>query len=493
MNVLTVQNHRPFRISELPFLAITDFENTVRTLLKNDHRMIALMDLEEDANGIKVLAVLSDSAGGLISITGTVFDNRDKNFNSFAPDYPQTHYFECELAEQTGIVPIGHPWLRPVRRQDTILNDRPYEFYRLDGEEVHEVAVGPIHAGVIEPGHFRFQCHGETVYHLEINLGYQHRGVESLMVQGNPAQRMILAESVAGDTVIGHGMAYALGAEALSECRVSLRAQYIRVLAEELERAAMHIAGLSGVTNDIGLAIAASAYGRLRTLVINSLGLLCGSRFGRGLITPGGVQYDVQAANTQAIRQYLTTVLNDIQPINDYVFNATGVLGRLEHTGVVTRDWAESAGLVGPSARACGVITDTRHQFPYGAYRYNSLPMLTLTSGDVYARARIRAMEINESLQFVMERLEDIPDGPLYVPPENPLPDSGVVSVVEGWRGEIVHAAFTDAHGRFRRYKIKDPSFHNWYGLALALRRQGISDFPLCNKSFDLSYAGHDL
>jgi Ni,Fe-hydrogenase III large subunit len=436
---------------------------------------------------------MADPHSASIHVTGTEFSDSKRNYTSFADRFPQTHYFECELAENHGIIPLNHPWLRPVRKQDVILDQQPYTFYRLEGDEVHEVAVGPIHAGVIEPGHFRFLCHGEMVYHLEINLGYQHRGVEKLMTEANDLQRLMITESIAGDTVIGHTLAYAMAMEGLSQTQVSLSAQTIRIIAEELERVAMHLAGLSGIANDIGLAIAAGAYGRLRTLVINSSGQLCGSRFGRGLIVPGGVRFGLREMNIQAIREQLLEVQRDVPMIHDFMFNLTGALARFENTGRVSKEWAEAVGLVGPAARSSGVSVDARHLFPYGAYRYFTLPMILLSSGDVYARARIRAIEMMDSIQFILDQLDNVPDGDLCVT-MNPIPpQTGIISITEGWRGEIVHAVFTDDIGHINQYKIKDPSFHNWYGLALALRKQGISDFPLCNKSFDLSYAGHDL
>lgn len=493
MNSLTVQNHQSFAIGEIPIVPIAEFEASVREALAAHSRMIGLFGLDAPHAPGTVVAVLSNRMTSSIAIVGTVFSPSENRYASFAEQFPQTNYFECELAEDQLIVPEGHPWLRPVRKQTTVLGTQPYSMYRMEGEEVHEVAVGPIHAGVIEPGHFRFQCHGEEVYHLEINLGYQHRGIEALMLKADANRRAILCESIAGDTVIGHTMASTLALEALSHTTVSLRTQVFRTIAEELERAAMHLAGLGGIANDVGYAIGAASYGRLRTLVINSLALLCGSRFGRGFIVPGGLRFDPSDEALDKLAANLRIVQNDIAAINSVMIGSTSVLSRLDQTGTVSRDWARAIGMVGPAARACGVEIDTRSQFPYGTYRYTHLPLITLSTGDVFARTRMRSFEIDESLQFIFDQLDSIAPGPVRADAEALDADSGVISIVEGWRGEIVHAVFTDASGALRRYKIKDPSFHNWYGLALALRSEAISDFPLCNKSFDLSYAGHDL
>jgi Ni,Fe-hydrogenase III large subunit len=493
MTSLIIQNQQPFALEDIPILSVREFEDSIREILHMQARMIGLFGLETIESNTTVVAVLSHSTTSAIHLLGTTFSPTNNRYRSFADVYPQTNYFECELAENYNIIPEGHPWLRPVRKQTTILYNQPYQMYKMEGEEIHEVAVGPIHAGVIEPGHFRFQCHGELVYHLEIILGYQQRGIEKLLLNASLSQQIILCESVAGDTVIGHSMAYALAIEALSHTSVSLRTQVLRSIAEELERIAMHLTGLGGIANDVGYAIGAASFGRLRTLVINSTALLCGSRFGRGFIVPGGLQFDPSDNTIELLKRNLRTVQHDVQIVNEVMFGSTSVLGRLDHTGIVEKEWANSIGMVGPAARASGVEIDTRSQFPYGAYKYINLPLITLSSCDVFARARMRSLEIDESFRFIFDQLENFPSGLIRSEMNAIRPDSGIVSLVEGWRGEIAHCAFTDSKGIWKRYKIKDPSFHNWYGLGLALRSEAISDFPLCNKSFDLSYSGHDL
>jgi Ni,Fe-hydrogenase III large subunit len=490
---LTVQNQEQFARGDIPILPVKEWEDSLNEGLLSQARIIGLFELETTPSQTTVIAVLGHPLTSTVHLLGTTFSPTNNRYHSFAVAHPQTHCFECELAENNHIIPESHPWLRPVRKQTTILGQQPYTLYRMEGEEIHEVAVGPIHAGIIEPGHFRFQCHGELVYHLEIVLGYQHRGIERLLVNAAPFQQSILCESITGDTVIGHSLAFALAVEALSHTPISLRTQVLRSLAEELERIAMHLAGLGGIANDVGYAIGAASYGRLRTLVINSTALLCGSRFGRGYIVPGGLQFDAHDDILETLKKNLQTVHHDVQIINEVMFNVTSVLGRLDHTGTIASPWAQSIGLVGPAARASGLDTDTRSQFPYGAYKYIHLPLITLSSCDVFARARIRSLEIDESLRFIFDQLENLPAGTVQSEMKEMRPDSGVVSLTEGWRGEIAHCAFTNEQGKWKRYKIKDPSFHNWYGLSLAMRNEAISDFPLCNKSFDLSYSGHDL
>lgn len=489
---LEVQNNQSFELNAIPFLTKEEFRSSVLEGLSSGCRMIGLTLVNKTSPG-KLIAVLADTSSSSIHITGAVLNKNDLRFESFANEFPQTNYFECELAENNGYVPLNHPWLRPVRKQNVISGNQPYNFFKLEGEEVHEVAVGPIHAGVIEPGHFRFQCHGELVYNLEINLGYQHRGIEELLLHSNPVQRIVLSESIAGDTVIGHTAAHCNAIESLGNVQVSFRSQVIRSIAEEIERIAMHLAGLGGIANDVGFALAASSYGRLRTLAINSLALLCGSRFGRGLFRYGGVRFDFNDQIIKGILSNLQIIKNDVAAVNQYLFSSIGALARFENTGVVSKELATQIGLVGLIARSCDIEEDARIHFPYGAYRYNPVSLITLASGDVFARARLRSMEIDESLRFIIDQIENLPGGEIQINTGNADPDKGVIAIVEGCRGEIVHTVLSDGTGNISQYKIKDPSFNNWYGLSLALRKTGISDFPLCNKSFDLSYAGHDL
>lgn len=492
MKYLVVQNNQLFNREAIPFFNRGEFHKIVLDVLKSGSRMIALTPIDY-FNPNKIIAAFANSNSFVIQIIGCDFTDNKLEFESWALEFPQTNYFECELSENYGYVPLNHPWLRPVRKQNKILGKIPYNFFQISGEEIHEVAVGPIHAGVIEPGHFRFQCHGELVYNLEINLGYQHRGIEKLLLNSNPSQRIILSESIAGDTSIGHTFAHCNAIENLSHTQISLRAEIIRAIASEIERIAMHLTGLGGVANDIGFALVASSYGRLRTLAINSLAEICGSRFGRGLFIYGGVRFDISNQVIETITKNLKIIQNDISQLNEYFFSSVGALSRFEETGILSKSLSESIGLIGLAARASGIETDTRVQFPYSAYRYNPVSILTLSTGDVFARARLRAMEIDESIRFIIDQLDNLPKGEINSIERSLTPNSGVVSIVEGWRGEIVHIVFTDECSNLSNYKIKDPSFNNWYGLSLALRNTGISDFPLCNKSFDLSYAGHDL
>lgn len=476
------------------WFSVQEWIATMRELLATGARPVALADHEIDGY-LRVWAVMADSTGGNLSITNTVFFAKDLlSYPSISTEFPRMEYFECELFENTGIKPENHPWLRPVRSSTRWSSpSSPHEFYRVEGEEVHEVGVGPVHAGIIEPGHFRFQCHGEEILHLEIQLGYQHRSVEKLLPQRNPAQQLILVESVAGDSVIAHTTAFCSAVEALAGISPPLREQAVRGIAAELERVAMHLSSLSGISADIGFAMPAATFGALRTSVINLTAEICGSRFGRGWIIPGGVRFDLDTTLVQkalAVMHELVTKFPDIEAL---LFSSASALARMEEIGAVTPNRAREVGLVGLAARASGISRDVRSELPYGIYRYSSVPSPTLISGDVYARTKLRALEIRNSVQFIIELLNHLPAPKPRKRPKDLARNAFTIALTEAHRGEVAHIVFTDTNGRISRIKIKDPSFHNWHGVALAVRENGISDFPLCNKSFDLSYAGHDL
>lgn len=485
-NWIKTKNNTKINLQDIPALSIDELREEIIAINK---RPIAFFGKDWGMGNTRLFVVLADDKNGELYVSSAMFGNERKSYESITPVIPAFHIFEREFFEQFGIEPLNHPWLKPVRD-----HKKDYPFFEMKGEEVHQVAVGPIHAGVIEPGHFRFMCNGETVYHLEIMLGYQHRGVEELMLQ-HPSNQ--LAESICGDSVIAYNTAYSQIMETLKGIKITDKAQLIRKMALEMERAAIHIGDLGAIAGDIAYLMGASVFGATRTLVINTMLEFCGSRFGRGFINVGGVNFDISDEKIDRALKTLSKVEKDVDRMVKTMLKNSTVMSRLEKTGTVSTERVQEAGLVGMAAKASGVALDSRFDFPDKFMQELKIERQDFDGvGDVNSRFRLRYAEIKQSLSIVNKILEKIKimNEPVLVDSckEN-TKDAFVISIVEGWRGEVVHVAMTDMNGKLSKYKIKDPSFNNWYGLALAVRNNGVSDFPLCNKSFNLSYAGNDL
>jgi Ni,Fe-hydrogenase III large subunit len=300
-------------------------------------------------------------------------------------------------------------------------------------------------------------------------------------------------ETAAGDTTIGHATAYCQAIESLCGTNVPIRAQVLRGIALELERLANHTGDLGALAGDIGYLPTASFCGRIRGDFLNMTALLCGNRFGRGIVRPGGVNVDLTKDQIDDLRKRLDAAYKDVANAANLLWTTPSILNRFEDTGVLSPEQCCELGIVGVAARACGIDCDTRYNFASGIFQFSQVSVSTWHTGDVFARAYVRWLEIQHSVEFIRSQLENMPTGDIRVPVSELPPGKIAVSLVEGWRGELCHVAVTDNHGKFARYKIVDPSFHNWPGLAMAMRNQQISDFPVCNKSFNLSYCGHDL
>jgi len=447
---------------------------------------------------VKLICCIADDGTHEIFVFSSLV-SPDATLESVTARFYFFEKFEREIHENFGIGFIGHPWLKPVRyahnRADKSKTISNYPFFAIESEELHEVGVGPIHAGIIEPGHFRFICNGEQILHLEIQLGYQHRGIEQLFLEKKSlSQLATLAENITGDTVVGHSTAFAHIWESLSGFEETRELAFVRTLALELERMAIHTGDLSAVCTDIAYQLGSSVFGRLRTPIINFMQEWCGNRLSKGLIRPGHNPFPFTAELAEGLTEVLDTFEPDFVEMYDQLSHLPSALSRFERTGVVSKEDAETIGTVGMAARSSGVSRDIRTSHPYCLYSELDHKPVIKNHGDVFSRVQIREEEVLQSMAHINELIEYLPEAAAK---SNSVGNPGAnlfsISLVEGWRGEICHCAITDSEGGLLIYKIKDPSFHNWLALALSVRNNEISDFPICNKSFNLSYAGHDL
>ncbi|MGD9216014.1 MAG: hydrogenase [Desulfobacteraceae bacterium] len=497
---LPIENGSAVARDRVPHLSFEGFRAQALDLADQGAKVVHFFAYP-DGDTIKLLAVLRTDR---LLMAGC---DAPERYTALCVQSEPFHMFEREIAEQFGIVPEGHPWLKMVRyhenfggRPDVFGNDYRqdipgnYPYYQVAGDEIHEVAVGPVHAGVIEPGHFRFNCIGERVLHLEIQLGYQHRGAEQLMLSAPIQRRSVMAESIAGDTAIGHNLCFSQGVEALAGSVPDEGARIIRTIALELERIANHVGDLGALSGDVAFLPPANYFGRMRGDFLNCTLWMCGNRFGKGLVRPGGVRFPMTDDDRNTLTERIRELKQQVSHVIDLLFGTVSVRARFEGCGTVSMDDAGHLGLVGPAGRACGLSYDARRVFPTEHYPNLEIPDYGPSSGDVYARARVRADEVLQSIDIILGLLESpietqcVESGTLAL-----APDSIAVTLNEAWRGEVSHCLITNGAGDIQRYKIKDPSFHNWNGLAMSLRDTGISDFPLNNKSYNLSYCGFDL
>lgn len=498
--ILEITNGECIPRSSIPELSGDSFQTILKDLCREKGRIVQYFAYEDKAQ-LRLLAIVRTDR---LFVLGTA---APESFSSLTEKDAKFNLFERELAEQYGIIPRHHPWLKSVRFHPNYRGapdvfgqsadaDIPgnYPYYRVEGDDVHQVGVGPVHAGVIEPGHFRFNCIGETVLHLEIHHGYQHRGVEPLLVRSSPKRWPVIVEGIAGDTTIGNSTCFARAVESLWGFEADDETRLIRCLALELERIANHVGDLGALSGDVAFLPPSAYFGRIRGEFLNLLLLLSGNRFGKGLMRPGKSHAGSMNRKLELVQQKCAELKIEIEQVSELLFNSASVLSRFEETGVVSNLAAKELGLVGVAARASGIGYDVRSAFPFDYYLTHPLKPIIEQAGDVHARARIRHREILQSLEIIAAMKLKPSDVKQLRAPFRPLaPDSLVVTLTEGWRGELAHTLLTDSSGKLIRYKIKDPSFHNWNGLAQALRGGEISDFPLCNKSFNLSYCGIDL
>lgn len=439
-----------------------------------------------------------------------------KNVNEFPSVSPFIHEawnYERKIATFFGLDPKGHPkkktfimhenWPHDVfpLRKDFNWQEKPaiaheqYDFQKVRGEGIYEIPVGPIHAGIIEPGHFRFSVAGEEIILLEPRLGYTHKGSEKLFEVLPLEEKVRLSERISGDSSFSHSLAFCQAIEQLVGIAVPERAKYLRLIYAELERLANHMGDIGAIMLDTGFNFGGANGARLREEIVQINEKITGSRFLRGVNTIGGVTKDIPTSMKQELIAEFDAIKKDFSEVIAIAEQSSSLINRLKETGILPHDEAKNHGVVGIAGRAVGIRKDARIDYPYAAYDQLAPEIVTHQGGDVYARFRVRVEEVYVSHYIIVEALKRLPDGKFTSTNDRvDLKKSAVaIGIVEGWRGDIVYFVKTDKHGELNRVDVRDPSFLNWTVLGYAGQGNMIPDFPLINKSFNLSYTGNDL
>jgi len=488
---------------------VADLYNDKKLSLK----MITATDERREHGCFKVWYIFSvpEDGGYVIPVIKVT---TPEEFPSVAIIIHQAWNYERKIKTFFGLTPIGHPDAQPLilhenwpknvypLRKDFDWQDRPkeakgtYQFQKVAGEGIYEIPVGPIHAGIIEPGHFRFSVAGEEIILLEPRLGFTHKGSEKLFEILTLNDQIRLSEKISGDSSFSHSLAFCQAIEKLSDSTVPKRARYLRVIYAELERLANHFGDIGAIMTDTGFNFGGAQGARLREMLLQINERLTGSRFLRGVNTVGGVTKDILTEEKNKLINELDAIVKDFSEVVSIAENSTSLLNRLKGTGVLTLEAAEAHGVVGVAARAVGLAVDTRADFPYAAYDELSFKIAaTESSGDVFARFQVRIKEVKISIEIIKQALHKLPAGDINLAdtPVTLKKHALAVSAVEGWRGEIIYFVMTDAAGNVTRVAPRDPSFVNWPALGGAGVGNVVPDFPLINKSFNLSYSGNDL
>jgi Ni,Fe-hydrogenase III large subunit/Ni,Fe-hydrogenase III component G len=437
-------------------------------------------------------------------------EEKDPVFPTVTPLFPQANWQEREIQDLFGLKPSGHPDPRrlvlhedwpagrhPLRkdfqgREKIAREPGAHAFERVEGDGVFEIPVGPVHAGVIEPGHFRFSSAGESILKLEIRHFYTHKGIEKLGEGKDPQPLLCLAERISGDNSASHAAACAHALEALSGTPVPERAQCLRVMILELERLYNHVADISGVVLDVAFGFGAAQLAAVKERLLRLNERLTGQRLLRSMIVMGGVSKDLSAGAVAWLLKETQAVKKDFDRIIQIIWNSSSFLDRVEETGVIRKEIAEALGGTGPVARASGVDRDLRRDHPYAFYSKLFFWVPVFNEGDVESRLKVRIQEIYESVKLIHETAAAMPEGPHRADPK-PLPAmKNALGYAESPRGECYHWISTDREGRISRWKVHSPSFANWPLIEYAVLENIVPDFPVINKSMNLSYSGND-
>lgn len=431
-------------------------------------------------------------------------------FISLTNALPAANWQEREIQDLFGLKLEGHPnprrcalhddWpdVYPLRKDfdlHTVLapfTGERHKFRQVEGEGVFQVPVGPVHAGIIEPGHFLFSVAGEPVLYLQIRLFYTHKGTEKRFENIPVAHGVVLAESISGDSSFAHATAFCHAIERAANVETPPRARALRTICLELERLYNHIADIGAIATDVAFVVANTHAMRLKERVLRLNEQLTGNRLLRGIAALGGVRSDWGAPQIEALTCFARELRPEFDSLVALILESSSTRDRLETTGILKPETARDLGVVGIAGRASGFDHDLRRDFPHAAYDQVRFTVPVYQVGDVFHRMQVRIDEVHAALGIIEQMAAALPDGPIRVNLPPLPPDAVALGYVEGWRGEIFHWIRTAADGRLARCKVKDPSLQNWPALSEAILGNIVPDFPVVNKSFNLSYSGTD-
>ncbi|HOX57605.1 MAG TPA: NADH-quinone oxidoreductase subunit C [Candidatus Paceibacterota bacterium] len=450
-----------------------------------------------------------DTAHGFIILRVPVSPAHPQ-FTSLTNALPAVNWQEREIQDLFGLRLEGHPnprrcalhddWpdVYPLRKDFDLRASLPpftgerHKFRKVEGEGVFQVPVGPVHAGIIEPGHFLFSVAGEPVLYLQIRLFYTHKGTEKLFENIPVTHGVTLAESISGDSSFAHATAFCHAVERAADLEVPPRARALRSVCLELERIYNHVADIGAIATDVAFVVANAHAMRLKERMLRLNEQLTGNRLLRGMAALGGVRYDWSATQIEALIRLAQDLRPEFESLVALILESSSTLDRLETTGILKPEAARDLGVVGIAGRASGFEHDLRRDFPHAAYDRVAFPVPVFQEGDVLRRLQVRVEEVRAALSIIEQLAAALPDGKVRVSLPSLPPDAVALGYVEGWRGEIFHWIRTGPGGRLARCKVKDPSLQNWPALSEAILGNIVPDFPVVNKSFNLSYSGTD-
>jgi Ni,Fe-hydrogenase III large subunit/Ni,Fe-hydrogenase III component G len=443
-------------------------------------------------------------------VVQTRVDEKDPRFPSLARFLPQANWHEREIQDLLGLVAAGHPdprrlvlhedWpqgLFPLKKDFESHQKIPrtagqYVFERVEGEGIFEIPVGPVHAGIIEPGHFRFSVAGEGVLKLEIRHFYTHKGTEKSGEGKSPEHLLCLAERISGDNSLAHAVACAQALESLGQIEVSPRAQFLRVIFLEMERLHNHMSDIAGISLDVAFSFGASQLMRIKETLLRLNEQLAGTRLLRSVVALGGVRQDISGTKKEHLIEEIKKIKDDFDKTIQILWQVDSLMDRVETTGTIKKEMAEVLGAAGPVARASGIDRDLRRDHPYAAYKDLFFRVPVFIEGDVESRMKVKVQEVYESFKLIYDALHSMPPGPVCGAVKPLAPSQSALGYTESSRGECFHWISTDDRGKIFRWKIQSPSFSNWPLIEYAVLENIVPDFPLINKSMNLSYSGND-